>query len=114
MNAGYPSWHWRRKTWTVKNPVIVIRLALFFSPGITSRIRLYKPSSKSTEIGIKGIKVNRNMIAGGMAMTRLKEIADALSVIPTVFTCLIKKSTTSYNGIPLKPGKEVNLLLPTI
>ena len=38
-------------------------------------------------------------------------MADARSVIPMVFTWPIKKFITSYNAIPRKPGKEVNLLL---
>ena len=53
-------------------------------------------------------------MAGGMAITRLNEIADALSVMPTVLTWLIKKLTTSNMGMPRKPGSDVVLLLLTI
>lgn len=54
------------------------------------------------------------MMAGGIAMTRLKAMEAALSRMPTVFTWPIKKFTTSNIGIPLKPGNEVDLLLCTI
>jgi hypothetical protein len=39
------------------------------------------------------------MVAGN-AMIKLKEMAAALSFNPILLTCLIKKTTTSYNGIP--------------
>jgi len=38
---------------------------------------------------------------------------DALSVIPTVFTWPKKNFITSYNGMPLKPGKKMALLFLT-
>src|SRR5258705_1480562 len=41
-------------------------------------------------------------------------MAEALSVIPTVFTWPIKKFTTSNKGMPRKPGNEVTLLFRTI
>ena len=49
-----------------------------------------------------------------MAINKLYAMAEALSVIPTVFTWPIKKFTTSYKGIPLKPGNDVALLLSII
>ena len=61
-------------------------------------------------MGIKGINVKRKIIAGGIAITKLKAIAEALSVIPIVFTCPIKKLITSNSGMPLNPGREVDLL----
>jgi hypothetical protein len=61
-------------------------------------------------MGRKGIRVKRKMMAGGMAITKLKEMADARSVIPTVFTCPKKNMITSYRAIPLKPGRNVFLL----
>ena len=54
------------------------------------------------------------MIAGGIAITKLKAIEAALSLIPTVFTCPPKKFTTSNNGMPRKPGSDVVLLLVII
>jgi hypothetical protein len=39
---------------------------------------------------------------------------DALSVMPTVLICVKKNFTTSNNGIPRNPGRDVTLLLPTI
>lgn len=41
-------------------------------------------------------------------------MADALSVSPTVFTCLKKNLITSNNGTPSKPGKYQCLLLRKI
>ena len=58
-----------------------------------------------------GINVNKNKNDGGIAIIKLYEIADALSVSPTVFTCFKKKAITSYNGTPSKPGKYQPLLL---
>src|SRR5438046_894109 len=52
------------------------------------------------------------MIAGGMAITILNEMADALSTIPTLRTCSKKNFTTSYKGIPWKPGRRRRLLHP--
>lgn len=37
-------------------------------------------------------------------------MADALSVSPCVFICLKKKTITSYNGNPAKPGSRQCLL----
>ncbi len=54
------------------------------------------------------------MIAGGMAITKLKAIEEALSVIPTVFTWPKKNFTTSNKGIPLNPGSDDTLLFRTI
>lgn len=45
-----------------------------------------------------------------MAMMKLYAMADARSVKPTVFTCLIKKRPTSNSGTPSKPGKYQCLL----
>jgi hypothetical protein len=43
-------------------------------------------------------------MAGGMAMIKLKAIEEALSVMPTAFTCLKKNPTTSNKEMPLNPG----------
>jgi hypothetical protein len=72
-----------------------IKTELSFSPGTTSLIRPYKFLSKSTEIGNKGMSVNKKMIAEGIAITRLNAMEAALSRMPTVFTCTIKKLVTS-------------------
>lgn len=90
-----------------KNP---IKTELFFSPGTTSRIRLNKFCSNASDIGKKGMRVNKKIIAGGMAIIKLKAMEAALSWIPTVFSWATKKLTTSYKGIFLKPGREVALL----
>ena len=50
------------------------------------------------------------MIAGGIAMVKLKEIAEALSVNPVFFACKKKKRTTSNKGMPWKPGRNILLL----
>jgi hypothetical protein len=57
--------------------------------------------------------VKKKIIAGGIAITKLKAMADALSFIPTFFTCLAKKLITSKRGIPWKPGNTITLLLLT-
>ncbi len=49
-----------------------------------------------------------------MAITILKEIAEALSTMPTLRTCAKKNFITSYKGIPWKPGGCIFLLQPTI
>jgi hypothetical protein len=51
-------------------------------------------------MGNKGIKVNRKMMAGGIAITKLNAMAEARSVIPTVFTWAIKNFMTSNKGMP--------------
>jgi hypothetical protein len=51
------------------------------------------------------------MIAGGMAITKLNAIEEALSVIPTVLTCPKKNLITSKRETPLNPGRDVDLLL---
>ena len=56
-------------------------------PGMISRMRLYKPFSNSFEMGRYGISVNKKIMAGGIAITKLKEIAAALSFMPMVFIC---------------------------
>lgn len=53
---------------------------------------------------------NKKSKPAGNAISRLNEMAAALSVKPTLFTCLKKKITTSYNGKPLNPGMINNLL----
>jgi hypothetical protein len=95
---------------SVKKP---INTELFFSPGITSLIRLYKLCSNSFDMGNKGINVNKKIIAGGMAITKLKAMDAALSWMPTVFTWPKKKLMTSNKGTPRKPGIEVALLFLT-
>lgn len=50
------------------------------------------------------------MIAGGIAITKLKAMEEALSVMPTVLTWPTKNLATSKMGIPRKPGKETALL----
>ena len=91
-----------------------MRTELFFCPGTTSLIKPYNCCSNCLEIGKKGIRVKRKMMAGGIAITKLKAMEEALSVTPTVLTCLIKKFTTSNNVIPLKPGNCKILLFLTI
>ena len=44
-------------------------------------------------------------------MIRLKEMAEALSVSPTLLICLTKKSPTSYKGNPFEPGMIRDLLI---
>src|SRR5436190_379595 len=83
---------------------------LFFWPGMMSRINVYSSLMTSSEIGMCGINVKRKIIAGGMAMVKLNAIAEALSVIPTVFTCFRKNIHTSYKDTPRKPGNEICLL----
>lgn len=61
--------------------------------------------------GRLGISVNRNKQVGGMDIMKLKEIAEALSVNPDILNCFLKNFTTSYNGIPWKPGRTHFLLL---
>jgi hypothetical protein len=58
-----------------------------------------------------GISVNKNKQVGGMDMIKLKEMADALSVNPDTRNCFLKNLTTSYSGIPWKPGNTHFLLL---
>ena len=53
---------------------------------------------------------NRKSRPAGSAIIRLKDIAAALSVKPTLLTCLKKKITTSYKGNPRKPGMISALL----
>ena len=53
---------------------------------------------------------NKKSKPAGKAISRLNEMAAALSVKPTLFTCLKKKMTTSYKGKPLNPGIINNLL----
>jgi hypothetical protein len=50
------------------------------------------------------------MMAGGIAIVKLKATEDALSVKPVLRACKKKKRITSKSGIPLKPGKNMNLL----
>ena len=60
------------------------------------------------------MSVNKKMIAGGIAITKLNAIEEARSVIPTDFTWLKKNFTTSNRGMPLNPGSEFALLLLTM
>ena len=55
----------------------------------------------------------RKSIAAGSAITKLKDIAAALSASPTLFTCLINSTITSYKGSPMLPGMVILLLFVT-
>lgn len=88
--------------------------ALSFSPGITSFISPYISSWNRWVMGKNGINVKRKIMAGGIAMTKLNAIAEALSVIPIVLTCPKKNLITSYKGMPRNPGKDVSLLFLSI
>ena len=48
-----------------------------------------------------------------MAITKLNAMDEARSLIPIVFTWPKKNWTTSYRGMPRKPGKEMVLLFRT-
>ena len=61
--------------------------------------------------GRLGMSVNKNRQVGGMDIIKLNEIADALSVNPDTRSCFLKNLTTSYNGMPWKPGNTHFLLL---
>jgi hypothetical protein len=56
---------------------------------------------------------NKNNMAAGSAIIRLNVMAEALSFNPTLLICLKKNTTTSYTGIPLKPGITIVLLFFT-
>src|SRR6185437_12617161 len=51
------------------------------------------------------------IMAAGMAIRKLKEMARARSIRPTFFTWLEKKATISKSDTPCKPGKMIFLLL---
>jgi hypothetical protein len=52
-------------------------------------------------------------MAAGSAIIRLNVMAEALSFNPTLLICLKKNTTTSYTGMPLKPGITIVLLFLT-
>jgi hypothetical protein len=49
--------------------------------------------------------VKRKMNSGGMAIRKLNATDAALSFNPICCVCFMKKTTTSYKGIPSKPGR---------
>ena len=59
------------------------------------------------------MSVKKKMIAGGIAITKLNAMDDALSVIPTDFIWLKKNLITSKSGMPRNPGNEFALLFLT-
>jgi hypothetical protein len=52
------------------------------------------------EIGMYGTSVNKKIIAGGIAIKRLKAIEEALSLNPSFFNSSKKNFTTSKRGMP--------------
>lgn len=69
--------------------------------------------SKLFESGKYGTIENRNSIAAGNAITKLKEMAAALSASPTLFTCLINSTITSNKVSPKLPSIVAFLLFET-
>ncbi len=55
--------------------------------------------------------MNKKRHAGGMDITKLYAMAEALNVRDEVPSCFLKNRTTSYNGTPSKPGNIHFLLL---
>lgn len=55
--------------------------------------------------------MNKQIQAAGIAIKKLNEIAAALSLSPTRFTCFKKNTNVSYNGTPLNPGRTICFVL---
>ena len=51
------------------------------------------------------------MVAAGMAITKLNEIAAARSLRPTLMICAEKDFQTLYSGCPSQPGNTIFLLM---